>query len=404
MKILLVSTQDYIHHPIPSRHHYIFEELAKRHEIHVPHFHVSRGKERETRLIVHEATMFPIKDPMLHYILNVPYQYTVFKRIIKNEKIDIVVASHIFAGAAVIHAAKKYGVPVVFDLKDWFPDSAAMYYKNKTIKWILREGVWKILKYNLDRSDMITTVSPSLEEKLKKHGYKSKLIINGVNTEYFNLMDPKEGKKLLGLNENSFVIGYVGALEGWIDLGTVVRGLSDLLHTEKNIYLVIIGGSLFTDYENNLKDIIKAEKLQDYVKFFGIIDYINLPKYIAGMDVCLIPFKKTPITDISLPNKFFEYSACGKPILSTPIPDVMKIGAENLYIYRNKDEFVDKVKYIMENQREFKIDIEKYSWKRKAEELEILLEDVMAFKKREPFILAGEFFKMIKKNERDTKK
>lgn len=48
MKILLVSTQDYIHHPIPpSRHHNIFEELAARHEVHVPpHFHVSRGKER----------------------------------------------------------------------------------------------------------------------------------------------------------------------------------------------------------------------------------------------------------------------------------------------------------------------------------------------------------------------
>jgi len=40
MRILLVSTQDYIHHPIPSRHHYIFEELAKRHEVHVPHFHI----------------------------------------------------------------------------------------------------------------------------------------------------------------------------------------------------------------------------------------------------------------------------------------------------------------------------------------------------------------------------
>ena len=44
MKILLVSTQDYIHHPVPSRHHYIFEELARRHEVHVAHFHVSRGK------------------------------------------------------------------------------------------------------------------------------------------------------------------------------------------------------------------------------------------------------------------------------------------------------------------------------------------------------------------------
>ncbi|MCK4397820.1 MAG: hypothetical protein KAV25_02380 [Methanophagales archaeon] len=107
MRILLVSTQDYIHHPIPSRHHYIFEELAKRHEVHVPHFHVSKGKERETRLIVHEATMFPVREPILHYTLNAPFQYAVFKKIIKEEGIDIVVAAHIFAGAAVIHAAKK---------------------------------------------------------------------------------------------------------------------------------------------------------------------------------------------------------------------------------------------------------------------------------------------------------
>ena len=80
MRILLVSTQDYIHHPIPSRHHYIFEELAKRHEVHVPHFHVSRGKARETRLIVHEATMFPVREPILHYTLNAPFQYAVFKK------------------------------------------------------------------------------------------------------------------------------------------------------------------------------------------------------------------------------------------------------------------------------------------------------------------------------------
>ncbi|MEA2076024.1 MAG: hypothetical protein U9O85_09920 [Euryarchaeota archaeon] len=63
-----------------SRHHYIFEELAKRHDVHVPHFHVSRGKERETRLIVHEATLFPVREPLLHYTLNAPFQYGVFKK------------------------------------------------------------------------------------------------------------------------------------------------------------------------------------------------------------------------------------------------------------------------------------------------------------------------------------
>ena len=97
MRILLVSTQDYIHHPVPSRHHYIFEELAKRHEVHVAHFHVSEGKERKTRLIVHEATKYSVKNPAIHYLLNAPHHYKVFKKIMAEENIDIVFASHVLS-------------------------------------------------------------------------------------------------------------------------------------------------------------------------------------------------------------------------------------------------------------------------------------------------------------------
>ena len=377
MKILLVSTQDYIHHPVPSRHHYIFEELATRHEVHVPHFHVSDGPERETRLIVHEATKYPLKDPGIHYMMNAPHHYSVFKKIIREEEIDVVVAAHVLAGSAVIRAAHKYGVPVVFDLKDWFPDSAAAYYKNRLIKWALREGVWRITKYNLDRSDRIVTVSPSLVERLKGFGYDSKLITNGVNTDYFKPMDSKEGKRMLGLDEGAFVIGYVGTLENWLSLEVVIKGIYELLKDRDDIYFAVIGGALFTDYEKYIKDFIRRGGIGENVRFYGVIEYKNLPKYIAGMDVCLIPFKITPISDIALPNKFFEYSACGKPILSTPLSDVVKVGGNHLFIYDTADEFVEKVSWIMNNPEDYVINMEHYSWKSKAEEMEKLLEEVV---------------------------
>lgn len=373
MKILLVSTQDYIHHPVPSRHHYIFEELAKRHEVHVPHFHVSRGKERETRLIVHEATQFAVREPMLHYTLNAPFQYAVFKRVIRDEGIDVVVAAHIFAGAAVIRAAKKYGVPVVFDLKDWFPDSAAAYYKNKVMKWILREGVWRITKHNLDRSDRITTVSPSLVEKLKKYGYDAKLITNGVNTDIFKPMNSREGKRRLGLDDNSFVIGFTGSIERWYALDEVIKRFPEILNHGDDARLLIVGGSLFTDYEDELKELVKELGITDKVIFTGLIEYRELPEYISAMDLCLIPLSPSDWVNIALPNKFFEYSACGKPILSTPIPDMMKTGGENLFIYRNKEEFVENVKKIMGNERRYEVNVENYSWKEKAAEFETVL-------------------------------
>ena len=378
MRILLVSTQDYIHHPVPSRHHYIFEELAKRHEVHVPHFHVSRGKARETRLIVHEATMFPFREPILHYTLNAPYQYAVFKRIIKEEGIDVVVAAHIFAGAAVIKAARKYGVPVVFDLKDWFPDSAAAYYKNKVMKWILREGVWRITKHNLDRSDRITTVSPSLVERLKKYGYDAKLITNGVDTDIFKPMDSRAGKRMLGLDEDCFVIGFVGAIERCFELDEVIKALPDVLKYRDDVKLLIVGGSLFTDYEISLKKLVKYMGLSGEIIFTGPIEYKKVPQYIAAMDICLYPLSKYSWPEIALPNKFFEYSACGKPILSKPAPNVMKMGGKNLYIYQNRKEFVMQIKNIIENPKTYDINMEKYSWKNKAKELEGILSDVVS--------------------------
>ena len=377
MRILLVSTQDYIHHPVPSRHHYIFEELAKRHEVHVPHFHVSRGKARETRLIVHEATKFPFREPILHYTLNAPYQYAVFKRIIKEEGIDVVVAAHIFAGAAVIKAARKYGVPVVFDLKDWFPDSAAAYYKNKAMKWILREGVWRITKHNLDGSDRITTVSPSLVERLKKYGYDAKLITNGVDTDIFKPMDSRAGKRMLGLDEDCFVIGFVGSIERWFALNEVIEAFPEILKYKEDMRLLIVGGSLFTDYEKKLKELVKRLGIENKVIFTGFVEYIELPKYIAAMDICLIPISLSSWTEISLSNKFFEYSACGKAILTKPSPNMLKVGGKNLFTYQNRKEFITQIKYIIDNPKTYNINMEKYSWKNKAAEFEEVLRDAI---------------------------
>ena len=229
----------------------------------------------------------------------------------------------------------------------------------------------------LNRSDVITTVSPSLVQRLKDFGYEAKLITNGVNTDYFKPMGLAEGKRRLGLNDDCFVMGFAGSIERWYALDEVIRAFPDLLHYHENLKLLIVGGSLFTDYEVQLKGLVKDLGLEDKVLFTGLVKYEELPKYISAMDLCLIPLSPPLWRDIALPNKFFEYSACGKPILSTPIPDMMKIGGENLFIYESGREFIEKAKYIMDNPRVYTIDVEKYSWQSKAKKFEGLLEELI---------------------------
>jgi glycosyltransferase involved in cell wall biosynthesis len=370
MNILLVSSQDYIHHPIPSRHHYIFEELANRHEIHVAHFHVSRGEPRKTRLIIDEATQFPFTNPLLHYTLNTPYHFHVFNKIIRSEEIDIVVAAHVLAGTAVIHAAKKYDVPVIFDLKDWFPDSAAAYFKNRLIQNIVRKSVWKITRKNLNDCNRITTVSPSLVEKLKGLGFSSDLITNGVDIDIFQPMDGRKTRKQLGIGDEDFVIGFCGSVERWYAIDDMIRALPVLIQYRPETKMLVVGDSLFTDYLSALYKLAKELGISDHVIFTGTKPYNELPRYIAVMDACTIPLSPPQWSNIALPNKYFEYSACGKPIVMRPIPDVEQMGGPNLFVYRTQEEFITQIQYLMLNRPSFSINLEKYSWKEKSRQFE----------------------------------
>jgi phosphatidyl-myo-inositol dimannoside synthase len=377
MKILLVSTQDYIHHPVLSRHHNIFEILAERHEVHVAHFHVSRCAPRPTKLTVDETTLISLQSPLLHYTLNTPYHYYAFDRLLHKENFDVVVAANVLAGSAVIHAAKKHKVPVIFDLKDWFPDSAAAYFKNRFLQNAVRKSVWAITKRNLKNCDIITTVSPSLVEKLGQLGFSAELITNGVNTDIFRHADGGPARSELGIGKEEFVIGFCGSIERWYAIDEMIRAMPALIRYRPDTRLLIVGGSLFTDYQQELKMLVEELGITDRVIFTGLKPYNELPHYIACMDACTIPLSPPQWGEIALPNKFFEYSACGKPIVMRPMPDVEKMGGSDLFVYRTQEEYIAHIRTLMDHPASFSANPEKNSWKEKSRQFEAIFNRVM---------------------------
>ena len=378
MKILLVSSQDYIHHPVPSRHHYIFERLTQNHEVYVPHFHLgnkSPVNQRTTKLHVEEATMYPFKNLILHYTLNSPYHFYKFNKIVKENKIDVIVAAHVLAGTAAIYAGKHNNIPVLFDLKDWFPDSAAAYFKDKDLKTIVHNTVLAVTKYNLKHSTKITTVSPNLVKKLTSLGYKSDLITNGVDTSLFKPFTSSLLRESLGFSKDDFVIGFAGSMERWYDL-TNMLNLPSLLQN-KNIKFLFVGGSLFTDYQKEILQEIKKLNLSNKVVFTGLVPYNMLSNYINCMDACMIPLVPPQWRNIALPNKFFEYSACGKPIVTTQIPNIVEFNCPNVYVYNNNDELAHHIKYIIEARPTYNLNFANQDWNHKASEMEEVLKTLV---------------------------
>ena len=80
----------------------------------------------------------------------------------------------------------------------------------------------------------------------------------------------------------------------------------------------------------------------DNIHYLGGKDYKDLPSYIAGWDIAVIPFAMNESTKYISPTKTPEYLAGGKPVISTPIRDVIRPYGDNnlVHIASNAEEFI----------------------------------------------------------------
>ncbi len=71
--------------------------------------------------------------------------------------------------------------------------------------------------------------------------------------------------------------------------------------------------------------------------------YDVLPLYLAGFDVTMIPFAMNDATRYLLPTKTLEYMAAHKPIVSTPVKDVVDFFGSVVRIAATPEQFVGQV-------------------------------------------------------------
>jgi UDP-galactopyranose mutase len=79
---------------------------------------------------------------------------------------------------------------------------------------------------------------------------------------------------------------------------------------------------------------------RDNVHYFGQRSYQELPAYLAGWDVCLMPFALNEATKYISPTKVLEYMAAERPIVSTPITDIAVPYGHIVYLGTTPQEFV----------------------------------------------------------------
>jgi len=107
-------------------------------------------------------------------------------------------------------------------------------------------------------------------------------------------------------------LGFFGVIDERMDLA-LLEGIARLRPAWQ---LVMLGPVVKID-ENDLPRLPN-------IHYLGGKAYADLPRYIAGWDVALMPFAKNESTRFISPTKTPEYLAAGRPVVSTSIRDVVR--------------------------------------------------------------------------------
>jgi glycosyltransferase involved in cell wall biosynthesis len=187
-----------------------------------------------------------------------------------------------------------------------------------------------------------------IKQAKPEHSY---CINQGVNTEHFR-------KRMLPIPSavqdiKKPIIGFMGCIAPWVDM-ELIRNIA----TRNPQWTFLIVGNSIVD--------VKPFYSISNMKFTGKVSYEQLPAYVQMFDIGLIPFKLIPVAIASNPLKLLEYFSMGIPVVSTPLPEIIKY-KPLVHIGRTVEEFESAIRLNLatDDQRLQEARIQKaaeYSW------------------------------------------
>ncbi|MGE0171895.1 MAG: glycosyltransferase [Oligoflexales bacterium] len=162
------------------------------------------------------------------------------------------------------------------------------------------------------RADIVFAGGPSLFESKSSQHNNVYLSPSGVDVQHFakarslDFKEPDDQASIVGPR-----LGFFGVIDERFD-SRLVRGIAK---ARRDWQVVLIGPI-------ERVDPMTLPKLPN-IHYLGSKKYEELPSYIAGWEIAILPFVRNESTRFVSPIKIPEYLAAGRRVISTSVPDVV---------------------------------------------------------------------------------
>jgi len=236
----------------------------------------------------------------------------------------------------------------------------------------------KIMEKELmEKAGVVFAGGNCLYEAKKSHHHNIFAFPSSIDKKHF--MQAHESQKEQSDQENIPYprLGFFGVIDERFDIDLIEKAATE----KPDWQFVLIGPVVKIDSSTLPKN--------KNIHYLGNKSYQELPQYLSRWDVAMIPFAINESTRFISPTKTPEYLAAGKPVISSPIRDVVNPYGDNnlVHIYNNTLDFIKKVsvELAVKNKSEWLGRVDYYlsniSWDLTFEQMNNLIKKGMASSK-----------------------
>jgi glycosyltransferase involved in cell wall biosynthesis len=183
------------------------------------------------------------------------------------------------------------------------------------------------------RADDLVTGTLALREQRSAVRPDAEFIPCGVDYDLFSQEAP-EPADLASLPRP--IIGYIGSVGERLDFDLLRR-----LAAEFPAASVVLVGPC--------QPVREGLPQAANIHYLGLRRHEQLPGYARAFSVATIPFRLNAATVMLNPVKTLEYLAAGVPVVSTALPDIVRLFGDVVRVARTADEFVEHVREVLKD-------------------------------------------------------
>ena len=228
-------------------------------------------------------------------------------------------------GLAGLQAARKRGLPFVYEIRAFWEDAANQDGAGaSSLLWRSRltHGLETYVARN---ADAVAAIAKPMLDDLKTRGISSNRLFhvpNGVDTARFEPGNRDENlAHELGLVDRP-VFGFFGSLYRYEGVSWLIRAASQLRSRGHRFSVLIIGRG---EDQAAIADAVRECDASSYVRSLDHVSHEQISRYYSVLDISVYPRRSLRLTELVTPLKPLEAMALGKPVLASAVGGIREL-------------------------------------------------------------------------------